>query len=190
VRLGNARVALQIDVGFGDAITPGPQAAAFPTLLAMPAPQLRAYPKETVVAEKLQAMVQLGMANSRMKDFYDLRVLAREFSFAGLVLRDAIAATFARRATAVPMDVPVALTEAFARDDVKGKQWTAFVHRSGLNERGGDLNVVVGELARFLVPPMSAAARKEGFALAWKPEGPWETQGDEVPPVPGTRPSE
>jgi hypothetical protein len=183
VRLANARVTLQIDVGFGDAITPAPQTVAFPTLLAMPAPQLRAYPKETVVAEKLQAMVHLGMANSRMKDFHDLGVLAREFSFAGPVLRDAIAATFARRATAVPADVPVALTETFAKDDVKRKQWTAFLKRSGLRDRGGELELIVGELARFLLPPMSAAAREEAFALAWKPAGPWGAAAEEDSPA-------
>jgi hypothetical protein len=183
VQLANARVALQIDVGFGDAITPAPETVVFPTLLATPAPHLRAYPKETVVAEKLQAMVHLGMANSRMKDFHDLGVLAREFSFAGPVLRDAIAATFARRETAVPADVPVALTETFARDEVKRKQWAAFLKRSGLTDRGGELEEIIAELARFLLPPMSAVARDEAFALIWTPAGPWGAAAAEESPA-------
>jgi predicted nucleotidyltransferase component of viral defense system len=112
-------------------------ADGYPTLLGMEAPKLRAYPKETVVAEKLEAMVKLGLANSRMKDFYDLLVLSRTFPFEGKRVRDAAAATFKRRGTQVPSEVPVTLTDAFAADDAKQKQWKAFVGRSGLGERGG-----------------------------------------------------
>jgi hypothetical protein len=173
VRLGNARIDLQIDIGFGDAITPAAQVATYPTLLEMPAPRLRAYPKETVVSEKLQAMVHLGMANSRMKDFFDLRVLSQQFAFAGPVLRDAIAATFSRRATAVPNAAPVALTEAFAADTAKQKQWAAFVNRSGLSKEGDPLGAVVTELACFLLPPMRAVASRDEFQQAWPPGGPW-----------------
>src|SRR5262249_34968413 len=88
-RLDNARVPLQIDVGFGDAVTPGVVEVTYPTLLELPVPAVRAYPRETVVAEKFQALVQLGMANSRMKDFYDLWTLSRQFTFAGPVLAEA-----------------------------------------------------------------------------------------------------
>jgi hypothetical protein len=173
VRLGNARIDLQIDIGFGDAVTPAAQVATYPTLLEMPAPRLRAYPKETVVAEKLQAMVQLGIANSRMKDFFDLRILSRDFAFAGPILRDAVVATFTRRATAVPRAAPVALTAAFATETAKQKQWAAFVNRSGLGEQSGTLAVVVAELAHFLLPPLAAAAKQEDFPQAWPPGGPW-----------------
>jgi hypothetical protein len=182
VRLGTARVDLQIDVGFGDAVTPAAQTAIYPTLLDMPAPRLRAYPKETVVAEKLQAMVQLGMANSRMKDFFDLRILARQFAFTGPVLRDAIAATFTRRATALPDEAPVALTEAFAADTAKPKQWAAFINRSGLGQEAATLGVVVTELACFLLPPMTAAALRDDFHRSWPPGGPW-TVADPAGPV-------
>ena len=98
-RLGQARIDLQVDVGFGDAITPGPATVQYPAMLDLPAPELAAYPRETVVAEKFQAMVMLGIANSRMKDFFDLWVLARSFAFAGPALADAVRATFARRKT-------------------------------------------------------------------------------------------
>ena len=136
--------------------------------------QLRAYPRETVVAEKLEALVKLGMANSRMKDFFDLAVLARSFAFSGSVLRDAIAATFRRRGTAIPMELPIALTDAFAKDGAKRTQWKAFVSRGGLATRAGELEQVVIELAGFLATPMMAAAQGEGFDVRWQAGGPWQ----------------
>jgi hypothetical protein len=126
-RVTTARVRLQIDVGFGDALTPEALAIDFPTLLDFPAPRLRVYPRETVVAEKADAMVQLGLANSRMKDFYDLVVLSRLFEFDGRLLARAIRATFERRKTPLPLGLPTALTSEFADDPVKNTQWTAFV---------------------------------------------------------------
>jgi hypothetical protein len=172
-RLGGARIDLQVDVGFGDAITPNAEAVEYPTLLGMEPPRLRAYPRETVVAEKLEAVVKLGMANSRMKDFFDLAVLARSFAFSGPVLRDAIAATFRRRGTAIPTELPIALTDSFAKDRMKLTQWKAFVSRSGLAARAGELGQVVIELAGFLAAPMLAAARGEGFEGWWEAGGPW-----------------
>ena len=172
-RLGRARIDLQVDVGFGDAITPKAEAVEYPTLLGMEPPRLRAYPRETVVAEKLEALVKLGMANSRMKDFFDLAVLGRSFAFSGPVLRDAIVATFRRRGTAFPTVVPVALTDSFAKDGAKLTQWKAFVGRNGLEGRVGDLVQVVGELAEFLGPPLIAAAKGEGFEWQWDSAGPW-----------------
>jgi Nucleotidyl transferase AbiEii toxin, Type IV TA system len=172
-RLGRARIDLQVDIGFGDAITPRAEAVEYPTLLGMEPPRLRAYPRETVVAEKLEALVKLGMANSRMKDFFDLAVLARSFAFSGPVVRDAIAATFQRWGTAIPTELPVALTDSFAKDGVKQTQWKAFVSRSGLAARVGELEQVVIELIGFLASPMLAAARGEGFESLWQPGGPW-----------------
>jgi Nucleotidyl transferase AbiEii toxin, Type IV TA system len=122
-RLGSARIPIQIDVGFGDAVTPGPQEITFPTLLDFPAPVIQAYPRETVVAEKFQAMVMLGIANSRMKDFYDLWMLAGQFEFQGPILCDAIHATFDRRKTTLPVGPPLALTSEFAEDSGKQTQW-------------------------------------------------------------------
>jgi hypothetical protein len=168
VRLGTARVTLQVDIGFGDAVTPKPERVSFPTLLGMETPKLRAYPKETVVAEKLDAMVKLGMANSRMKDFYDVVVLSRTFEFDGMTLRDAIRARFTRRGTATPSTAPVALTEAFAADSVKQRQWKAFVTKSGLHDSHKGLAPVVTELATFLVPPMEAASNSAEFKREWK----------------------
>jgi hypothetical protein len=175
-RLGRSRIDLQIDVGFGDVITPKAETIEYPTLLGMAPPRLRAYPRETVVAEKLEAMVKLGIANSRMKDFFDLSVLARSFGFSGLVLRDAIAATFRRRRTAIPTERPIALTESFASDGAKRTQWKAFVSRNGLVERAGELGQVIDGLAGFLEPPMIAAARAESFRRRWEAGGPWRSE--------------
>jgi hypothetical protein len=176
VRLDNARIDLQVDVGFGDAVTPAAQVVAYPTLLGMPAPQLRAYPRETVVAEKLQAMVQLGMTNSRMKDFFDLWVLARDFPFDGETLREAMAATFSRRQTALPAMVPLALTDTFSKDETKSKQWNAFRTRSGLATEVGELDETVTALGRFLLSPLAAAGRTEPFPKSWPAGGPWVPQ--------------
>ena len=175
-RLGQARIDLQVDIGFGDAITPGAESVAYPTLLGMEPPWLRAYPRETVVAEKLEALVKLGMANSRMKDFFDLAVLGQLFVFQGPVLRDAIVATFQRRGTAVPTEPPIALGDAFAKDGAKLVQWKAFVSRNGLEGKARDLEEVVGEVAGFLGPPLVAAAKGEGFEWRWEPAGPWRPE--------------
>ncbi len=171
-RLENARIPLQIDVGFGDAVTPPPADVRYPTLLDFPAPALRAYRRETVVAEKFQAMTALGMANSRMKDFYDLWVLARGFAFDGSTLSGAIRATFRRRRTALPTAAPLALTAEFAEDAAKRKQWKAFLRKSKLEASAG-LTEVVAVLRDFLMPPVQALAGSELFELSWPPGGPW-----------------
>ncbi len=176
-RLGSARIRLQIDVGFGDAVVPPPEPAEFPVLLDQPAPRLRVYRRETVVAEKLQALVDLGLANSRMKDFFDLRFLAATFDFAGPELARAIEATFARRNTPVPRDVPTGLTDEFAADATKQTQWRAFLRRSGLDRGDLELAAVVGGLRDFLLPPLEALAAGTPFELDWPAGGPWRREG-------------
>jgi hypothetical protein len=131
-RLGKVRVALQIDVGLGDAIVPGPEELEYPTLLQFPAPKLHAYSKESVVAEKFEAMVKLGMANSRMKDFYNLWVLARRFEFESAMLGTAIQAKFKTRRTTLPKSSPLALQADFYELPTKQTQWRAFLRKSGL----------------------------------------------------------
>ncbi len=116
VKLGQARIDLQIDVGFGDAVTPRAIEVQYPTILAFPAPVLPAYQRETVISEKFQAMVALGIANSRMKDFFDLWILARDFAFDGPRICRAIHATFRRRKTDLPSAPPIALTSEFGTD--------------------------------------------------------------------------
>lgn len=148
--ISGARINLTIDIGFGDAMEPGAEMLDYPSMLAFPAPRLRAYARETVIAEKFQAMVALGRANSRMKDFYDIWILSKSFDFAGDRLARAIAATFARRKTAIPVDLPDALTPAFANDEQKQRQWNAFVRDVSANP--GGLEDVVANLADFLMP--------------------------------------
>lgn len=153
--IAGARLALTVDIGFGDAVDPGLEEIDYPALLDMPAPRLRAYARETVIAEKFQAMVVLGRANSRMKDFYDIWMLSRAGGFADDRLARAIAATFARRDTAIPSEPPDALTPAFAADDTKRQQWRAFVSNVAIDP--GELARVVADLAAFLMPHARAA---------------------------------
>ena len=131
--LDGARIALQVDIGFGDAVTPAPESVNYPVLLeGLPAPQLRAYPKYTVVAEKFHAVCLLGMANTRMKDYFDLWVLLTEGALDPPELHRAVEATFQRRKLAVPSAVPSGLSDAFALDAAKQKQWVAFLKKNRL----------------------------------------------------------
>jgi predicted nucleotidyltransferase component of viral defense system len=153
--LGTAVCLVQWDVGFGDAVTPGPEDVELPTLLTdLPAPCLRIYPRETVFAEKLEAIVVLGMANSRMKDYFDLLSLIREGRTDPATLVKAVSATFERRNTPLPAALPVGLTEAFASDVARQKQWRAFLDRSQLQAAG--LAEVVAEIARAAGPIFDA----------------------------------
>jgi len=148
--LAGARITVVIDIGFGDAIEPGLEQLVYPTLLDFPAPELRAYAQETVIAEKFQAMIDLGRANSRMKDFYDIWLLANSFRLEDDGLARAIAATFARRMTPLPLELPDALSAKFAADPAKARQWEVFIEDLTVNP--GALDEVVGELAEFLMP--------------------------------------
>jgi predicted nucleotidyltransferase component of viral defense system len=147
--LDNARCTVQVDVGYGDAVTPAPEIVRFPVLLdGLPQPTLRAYPVYTVVAEKYQAMVSLGIANTRMKDYFDLWILARFAEFDSKVLAQAIAATFERRGTSVPAAVPLGLSAAFADDARKRQQWKAFLSKNKLV--APDLTEVIASLQTLL----------------------------------------
>lgn len=174
-RITTAQARVQVDVGFGDAITPHARIVEFPTMLDFPAPILRVYPRETVVAEKLNAVVVLGMANSRMKDFFDVRVLARDFDFNGEVLTRAIRATFDRRGTAIPRKLPVALTPAFADDPAKIRQWSAFLRKTSVTE-AGSLIETVSAVAAFVESPLMAVADGIAFNAIWRAPGPWKHQ--------------
>ncbi|WP_271008963.1 nucleotidyl transferase AbiEii/AbiGii toxin family protein [Paucibacter sp. B51] len=166
-RIGSARCSLQIDVGFGDAVTPGPQTAAYPTLLNdFPAPKLGVYPVYTVIAEKYQAMVMLGQANSRMKDFFDPAVIAQRTELEGATLAAAIAATFARRQSDLPTDPPLALTRAFSQDPAKLRQWQAFLNKNRLEAAGLDETVAL--LHDLLWPPTLVARTMSPATATWK----------------------
>lgn len=167
-RIGSARCALQIDVGFGDAVTPQPQTVAYPCLLGdFQAPMLRVYPVYTVIAEKYQAMVMLGQANSRMKDFFDLSVIARRTELDGATLAAAMAATFARRQTALPTERPLALTQQFSEDAAKLRQWQAFLSKNRI--QAASLGDTVALLNALLWPATVAAAAKSEAPMTWQP---------------------
>lgn len=167
--IGSARCAVQIDVGFGDAVTPAPQTASYPTLLnGFQAPTLRVYPVYTVIAEKFHAMVMLGQANSRMKDFFDLAVIARRTELDGATLAAAIAATFARRQTGLPGERPLALTQTFGEDAAKLRQWQAFLNKNRLI--AADLGDTVALLDDLLWPPTQVAAANSAATATWRPD--------------------
>ena len=172
--LYQAKIPLQVDIGFGDAITPEPERIEFPTLLGTPSPQLLAYPRYTMVAEKFEAMVRLGMANSRMKDFYDVWLMSRLFEFDGRTLCDAIRNTFRRRSTPLPNGLPMAFTDEFCKDTQKQTQWRAFVRKSKPEDVYGDFDDVISDVAAFLTPVIEAARGDNHFELSWIEGGPWD----------------
>ena len=168
-RIGTARCALQIDVGFGDAVTPAPQTAVYPTLLPdFPAPTLRVYPVYTVIAEKFHAMVILGQANSRMKDFFDISVIARRTELDGATLAAAIGATFARRQTSLPIERPWALTKQFSDDGAKLRQWQAFLSKNRIE--AASLGDTVALLDDLMWPPTQVVASGSQATATWRPD--------------------
>jgi len=170
-RMGKTRLPVRIDIGFGDALaTPGPM-ADYPTLLDFPAPRLLVYPAAAVIAEKVHAMAEHGMLNSRMKDLYDVDALAIRLSFSGDELVTALRATFGRRGTALTERFPAALTPEFAADATKLAQWQGFLKRTRLAD--AKLSEVVAALRRFLAEPYLAAARGAAFTQHWPAGGPW-----------------
>lgn len=164
--IARARVPTVIDVGFGDAVEPGLEEIELPVLLDFPAPRLRAYARETVIAEKFEAMVRFGRADSRMKDFYDVWLLSRTQRLDEPRLAGAIAATFKRRGTSLPTETPVALTAEFARDQAKLDQWRAFVR--DLAGEPPSLESVIDDLREFLMPAAGLARQTVIGAAATK----------------------
>jgi len=170
--LAKARIPMQIDIGFGDVIVPGPTEVEYPTLLDFPAPVLQAYPRETVISEKLEALTALGLLNSRMKDFYDIALLSRLYSFEGDNLIEAIVATFRHRGTQIEAE-PIGLTDDFSADPARAVQWRAFVRRSRFTEEPADLQRLVAEVRSFVLPLLAAAAAAKPFTARWQSGGPW-----------------
>jgi predicted nucleotidyltransferase component of viral defense system len=159
--LAGARISIVIDIGFGDAVEPGIEEIDLPVLLDLPAPHLRTYSRETVIAEKFQAMVAFGRANSRMKDFYDVWVLGKSYDFNDDRLARAIAATFERRGTPLPDALPDALTAEFARDEAKRRQWSAF--SADLAIATDPFEDAIEDLAAFLMPKVAQARHLAQF---------------------------
>ncbi len=164
--LTKARIPMQIDVGFGDVIVPQPSEVEYPAMLEFPPPVLQAYPKETVVAEKLEALTMLGMLNSRIKDYYDLALLARMYPLDGVVLVQAIRSTFRHRGTTVEA-APVGLTGSLQLRSARAVQWRAFVRRSRLGSEW-ELEKIVEQVRLFASVPLAAIAEDRPFDLTWR----------------------
>lgn len=174
-RLGQAKLHVQIDVGFGDAITPGREKQIYPTLLDLPVPRVWTYPRETLVAEKFEAMVDLGETNSRVKDLWDIACLARLFAFDGATLRTAIDGTFQRRRTSLVDSKPVALLPAYYEDPVRTARWQVLRRQIGEGVDGPAQLVDAGEeLRRFLAPVCESLVESRSFARVWPANGPWQ----------------
>ena len=174
--LGTARIPVQVDFGFGDAVTPGPEEARLPTLIDdMPAPFLQTYPQVSAIAEKFESMVQMGIRNSRMKDFYDIWALSETFAFRGTELQEAVARCFERRGTPWPAEVPDALTPAFYSNSDMQERWIAYGRQGGLLSSPPSTFEPIGERIRyFLGPVRDSILVGESFDMLWPAGGPWE----------------
>jgi hypothetical protein len=170
--LDTAQIVMQLDIRFGDIIIPSPEPTNYPTLLDLPAPHLLGYSKESTISEKFEAMVKLGILNSRMKDFFDIWLMSRQFDFNGVTLAEAILKTFSTRGTKIPAE-PLALTDAFAKDTSKAAQWRGFLRRNRLSEAPKDLMKVIVSIAAFLKPIAEHLAAGHVFESIWKAPGPW-----------------
>ncbi len=171
--LGTACVSLRLDVGFGDAVIPGPSRVVYPAILDFPAPEMHGYSRESAIAEKFQAMVQHGEFNSRLKDFFDIWLLSQRTAFAGEVLAEAIRETFRHHRQEVSAS-PHAFDDPFALDPGRCAQWRRYVREYHLPEDTPEFPAVVSSLARFLAPPAVALASGRPFTSRWPASGPWQ----------------
>ena len=157
--LDTAQIAMQLDIGFGDKVVLSPELTDYPTILDLPAPQLYGYSRESTIAEKFEAMVKLGILNSRMKDFFDIWLMLCQFDFEGQKLTEAIAKTFSARGTDIDTK-PIALTNSFAEESTKVAQWRGFIRKNRLTNVSQDLGEVVTTIAAFLGPIAKSLAAK------------------------------
>ena len=170
--LEKARIPVQVDIGFGDAVTPAAKEETLPTMLDLPAPRVLVYPKETVVAEKFEAMVKLGIGNTRMKDFWDIAYLMKECDFNGALLQRAMRATFANRQTPLPRELPTALADDFAVNPFITPRWSGFIKRNSIN-RETNFASLIKDLREFLLPLLEAEARDVDYLKTWKAGKGW-----------------
>ena len=170
--LGNARVSLQIDIGFGDVIVPGPSKVAYPALLDFPSPELNGYTMESTIAEKFHAMVKLGILNSRMKDFYDIWMLSKTFDFKGETLAEAVERTFKNRNTPITID-PKVFHPSFVKDADKKAQWQGYIRKAKLADAPTAFEDVVAAITVFVHPLVVSLTQERPFRGVWTAPGPW-----------------
>ena len=171
--IGNARVSIQIDIGFGDVIIPNPSKVSYPTILDFPAPELKGYTMESTIAEKFQAMFKLGVLNSRMKDFYDIWVLSRTFDFKGGILAKAVEKTFEKRNTPVNLDAAL-FDPSFGKDGDKNVQWQGFIRKTKLINAPESFEDVIAAVVKLFLEPLAASiVERSPFSSNWTAPGPW-----------------
>jgi len=171
--LHTARIPIQIDIGFGDAVVPAPERVKYPSLLGHPVARLRAYSRYSMAAEKTDAMIRLGMMNSRMKDFYDIWLIRRLFDFDGKILQDSMKSTFIRRGTGLPEGLPIVFTEEFISDKQKQIQWKAFLRKSHPENAPEKFSEVMEVMFKFIFPVYQAIQNEISFLKKWVGGGPW-----------------
>lgn len=170
--LGKARIVLQIDIGFGDVIVPGPRKVVYPALLDFPPPELNGYTMESTIAEKFQAMVKLGILNSRMKDFYDIWFLSSLFDFKGETLAEAVEKTFENRDTPIIVNPPV-FDSSFLKDKDKKVQWLGFIKKAKFTNAPASFEDVATAVKVFLSPIVASLVESKTFSSIWTAPGPW-----------------
>jgi hypothetical protein len=172
--LERARIPMQIDVGFGDTIYPTPKTINYPVILDFPAPYLKGYPVESVVSEKFEAMVKFGLLNSRMKDFYDIWLMMRQFDFDGLKLVEALKRTFGHRKTPLPEHKTLFAEEIYDETSDRQTLWSAFLKKTDIKYAPEKLRTTAREIEQFLNKPLDAIRRTQEFNKEWKAAGPWK----------------
>lgn len=172
--LQRSRIAMQIDVGFGDVIYPGTRVIDYPVILDLPKPHLNGYPVESVVSEKFEAMVKLGVVNSRMKDFYDVWLIIHQFNFDGLNLTGALKKTFDHRQTDIPNGKPLFVQEIYNEESDRQALWKMFLMKGDIKHAPEKLSTIAKEIEGFLIEPLSALNKRIKFSKEWKPSGPWK----------------
>jgi len=171
--LDTAQFTMQLDIGFGDVVVPSVEATNYPTILDLPVPHLQGYSKESMIAEKFEAMIKLGVLNSRMKDFFDIWLLSRQFDFDGTTLAKAIAKTFSTRGTDLQPD-PTAFGDTFAKDATKDSQWRGFIRKNRMENTPHDFEEIVNAVSAFLKPIADCLSKSKDFTDKWNPPGPWQ----------------
>jgi len=171
--LERSRISMQIDVGFGDIIYPKPKIIDYPIILDFPKPHLKGYPAESVVSEKFEAMVKLGLLNSRMKDFYDIWLMMRRFDFNGLNLSEALKRTFEHRKTSLPQNSPLFAEEIYDEESDRQTLWKAFLKKGDIRHMPGELVSTARDIEEFLIRPIEAINEGQKFKEDWKAPGPW-----------------
>lgn len=171
--LGNAGISVQIDIGFGDVVSPSESDIHYPTILDFPGPVIKGYSRESAIAEKFQAMIKLGILNSRMKDFYDIWLLSRQFDFKGPALTDAILKTFDVRKTEISLQ-PVPFQEQFTKDPLKEIQWNAFLRKTRIENTPQSFKDIIKTIETFLGPLIIALSGRKSFNMQWRAPGPWK----------------